>query len=96
MKIDLPAHTDERNIYIFAGIELIQKRDMGQWLKKVERCTKCGKCCMNVPADWSYGEKDGNCKHLILRANEYLCKLGSDRPFNCCISDGQPDECDGS
>ena len=83
----------ERNIYVFAGIEIIIKRDIGQWFKKIQSCNYCGKCCMNVPADWSYGAKDGNCQHLIYRANEYLCGLGSDRPFNCCVSDGRSTEC---
>ena len=71
------------NIYIFAGIEIIYKRDLGQWFQKTDHCNKCGKCCMNVPKDWPHGEKDNNCQYLIFRANEYLCNLGPDRPFNC-------------
>ena len=95
MKIELEIDDkySEQNIYVFAGIEIIQKRDLGTWFKKTEHCIKCGKCCMNVPADWVHGEKDGDCRYLTFRANEYLCKLGSNRPFDCCVSDGRPGEC---
>jgi len=80
--IKLPEWTDERNIYIFAGIELVIKRDLGEWMVKTERCNKCGKCCIAV-----------KCKHLILRANEWLCKFDANRPFNCSVYEGLADYC---
>ena len=80
MKIDLPEWTDERNIYIFAGIEAVIKRDLGQWYIKTERCNKCGKCCKG-------------CEHLVYKADEYLCDLGANRPFFCSVSEGLPEYC---
>ena len=85
----------ERNLYIFAGIESVARNQNNKgWEIKTVGCSRCGKCCMGKPVDWIHGEKDGNCQHLNFRANEYLCKLGSNRPFNCCVSDGWDDECD--
>jgi len=92
---DLPEWTNERNIYIFAGIEIFMKRDMGKWYKKIQRCNKCGKCCMNVPDKWPHGKdmKTGNCQCLVYRANEWLCELGLNRPFSCCVGEGEENIC---
>ena len=85
---------DQTNIYITAGIEPFMKRVNKVWYKKVVRCIKCGKCCMNVPNNWVRGQgKDGNCQHLKFSANEYLCNLKAERPFICCVGDGWEDEC---
>jgi len=92
--IKLPKWTDERNIYIFAGIEIVMKRDLGEWYIKTERCNNCGKCCMSKPKGWTHGRnRKHDCKHLIFRANEYLCDLGADRPFFCSVSEGLPEDC---
>ena len=95
IKIDVPDWAnDGRTIRILAGIEEVAKRlKDGTWMIKVSRCVRCGKCCMNVPKEWPRGEKDGNCKHLQFYANEYLCDLGSHRPFSCCTGDGWEEEC---
>ena len=82
IEIDLPEWTDERNIYILAGIEPFMKRDMGKWMVKTKRCVKCGKCC-----------EPTKCEHLVFIANEHLCDLGVDRPFNCCIYETTGDYC---
>jgi len=74
--------TDERNIYILAGIEIFIKRDLGKWYIKTERCNKCGECCRKV-----------KCEHLIFKANEWLCDYGVDRPFQCCIYEGTEEYC---
>jgi len=74
--------TDERNIYIFAGIEIFIKRDLGQWYIKTERCNKCGECCRRI-----------KCEHLIFKANEWLCDYGVDRPFNCCVHEAPEEYC---
>ena len=91
----IPDWIDPRtNINILAGIEPFIKREQGVWYKKVVRCNKCGKCCMDVPKDWSRGQgSDGNCQFLILSGNEYLCGLGANRPYKCCIGDGDSDDC---
>jgi len=74
--------TDERNIYIFAGIEIFIKRDLGKWYIKTERCNKCGECCRRV-----------KCEHLIFRANEWLCDYHIDRPFQCCVYEAPEEYC---
>jgi len=75
-----------------AGIEPIVKRDKGIWYIKTQRCTRCGKCCMNVPENYTHGRgADGNCQHLKYEANEYLCDLGAKRPYICCVGDGFDD-----
>ena len=81
-KAILPKWTDERNIYILAGIEPLIKRDLGKWHIKTERCNKCGECCRKI-----------KCEHLIFKANEWLCDHGLNRPFQCCIHEAEPEIC---
>ena len=86
---ELPEWTDGRRITVLAGIESVIKRMNGNWYIKVNRCIKCGKCCMDVPDNWAHGKgEDGHCQHLKYEANEYLCKLGINRPYKCCVGDG--------
>lgn len=94
IKLELPDCIEKRDIYIFAGVEVIAKKIYGQpWQVKVKRCSYCGKCCMNVPDGWSTGKnkKTGHCAHLIFCANQWLCNLKSYRPFSCCVGDGEDD-----
>lgn len=88
--IEIPdwAIDEKRTIYILAGMEEVAHKPHGKsWEVKTTRCNMCGKCCMNVPDNWSHGSKEGKCKHLVYRANEYICGLGENRPFQCCIGD---------
>ena len=94
IEIDIPDWTKERSIYVFAGIELVAYRvPKEKWKVKTSRCNMCGKCCMDVPDKWSMGKnkETGHCVHLIFYANQWLCDLGSNRPFSCCIGDGADD-----
>lgn len=94
VEIDLPNWVEKRTIYIFAGIEVIAKKLHEQpWQIKTERCSYCGKCCMNVPDNWSMGKnkETGHCAHLIFRANQWLCGLKANCPFSCCTEDGGDD-----
>ena len=92
--LELPNWIKKRNIYILAGIEEVARKLTGQsWEIKKNRCSKCGECCQNVPPEWPHGEKDGNCKHLRYEGNEYLCGLGANRPFKCCVGDGDESYC---
>ena len=86
----IPDWVDDRTrITVLVGVESVIKREQGVWYEKVQRCNRCGKCCMNVPENWKYGQgDDGNCSHLKYEANEYLCGLGISRPYSCCIGDG--------
>jgi hypothetical protein len=90
IEVILPDWVEEtRNIYVFAGAELIAIKELNdsELRVKTNGCNMCGKCCMNVPDDWEYGVKDGNCQHLIQDVDKYVCSLGSNRPFMCCASD---------
>lgn len=93
IEIDIPfSKLDKRNIYVLAGIELIAVKPFEKnWKAKTSLCNMCGDCCKDVPKNWPHGEKDGDCKNLVFVANEYRCALGSNRPFECCISDGGDD-----
>jgi hypothetical protein len=95
MRIDLPKWTEGRHIYILAGIELAARKTGPDWETKVSRCSHCGQCCMNVPDGWPEGRnnKTGNCKHLIFTGKDWMCDYGGDRPFSCCISDGERTDC---
>lgn len=94
ISLELPDWVNKRRIRILAGIEEVAKRsDDDTWEIKVSRCIRYGKCCMNVPKDWSRGKQDGNCKHLQFEANEHLCDLGVNRPFMCCVGDGWEKDC---
>ena len=89
IELELPEWTDERNIYIMAGIELAAYKNRGgKWLVKTERCNQCGKCCMNLRLEHPFPVIDGRCAHLEKepgKAPKYRCALGLQRPFGCCV-----------
>lgn len=82
--IELPDWVEERNVYIFAGIEQVARKLKGQPLEvKIARCGLCGKCCGNCKdLEERQGYKQPNNKWAV------MCKLSEARPFNCCTSDG--------
>lgn len=88
MNIEL-GWTDERAVYILAGIELVAFRVPGQkWKVKTGRCNMCGKCCMNLRIGHLFPIIDGRCIHLEKEPGKnpsYRCQLGLHRPFGCCI-----------
>ena len=94
MRMRIPEWADVANIYIMAGIEPFMKREQGVWYVKIVRCNNCGKCCMNVPEKWSRGQgEDGHCQHLVFDGVEYSCGLKANRPYKCCVGDGEPEDC---
>jgi hypothetical protein len=89
ISLTLPAWARERNIYVFAGVELVALSTLEKPKLRVKdkQCNWCGKCCMNVPDNWPHGAKDGNCVHLDYDGADYKCALRKNRPFACCASD---------
>jgi len=76
VELDLPEWTNERHLYLMAGIELVAYKHHGEdWKMKVSRCSMCGKCCEQT----NHGE---GCEHL----KDNMCSLGVKRPWVCCIS----------
>jgi len=86
--IELPRWAKDRNIYVLAGIELLAYRLRGGKLMiKVSRCSKCGKCCMNLKPIRKIFPPivDGKCVFLTKQGPEYICGLGVMRPHSCNI-----------
>lgn len=89
IEIELPDWTDERNIYVFAGIELaaIKTFRENEFRIKDTRCNSCGKCCMGIdPKAHFFPVINGNCVHLIYEPgtkDKYRCRFGISRPFVC-------------
>jgi len=90
--VELPDWTEERLIYILAGIELVAYKYPNKPLMvKTERCDMCGKCCMDLNSKHFFEVVDGKCEHLIKEVGNnkrWLCRLGISRPHSCC---GAPD-----
>jgi len=100
IRVELPGWTKDKDIYIFAGIELVAKSENGKIIVKTARCNFCGKCCMHIPDHSQFtklgfrDEKTGNCKYLRTSGDRYECSLGMMRPFFCSAADqGHPDCC---
>ena len=95
--LDLPAWVDERNVRIFAGIELVARcHKDGKWEIKVERCNQCGKCCMNLGQDHPFPIIDGQCSYLAKEVGNnphWLCSLSVNRPFGCSACTPVADYC---
>jgi hypothetical protein len=98
ISIELPDWCDERDIFILAGLELAaykRAKETSIFIKE-NRCSQCGKCCMDVPIDHEYGRaKDGNCVNLFYdeTIKKYICKKGVYKPVSCCIGDKMIPEC---
>ena len=107
IKLEIPDWVDDKiDIYILADIELFMKREDSIWYIKTERCSRIGCCCKIVPGVWpkrragsqfhySAAElsNDSRCKNLISKGSEMLCRLGINRPFSCCIFEGDESFC---
>jgi hypothetical protein len=76
IEIDIPdwAVQEQRNLFIFAGMELVAYRNHGEehWKVKIARCNHCGRCCVRV-----------KCQHLVSDGPKQICALGSSRSFSC-------------
>jgi len=88
IELDLPEWTEERAIYIMAGVELAAyKVPFKKWKVKVGRCNMCGKCCMDLK-NHAFPTIDGKCIHLKKRPGnnpEWECAFRISRPFGCCV-----------
>ncbi len=87
IEVEIPDWTEERTIYIMAGIELVAYREPGKkWKIKAGRCNLCGKCCMNLGKRHPFPVIDGRCIYLIRESKTtYECGLRISRPFGCCV-----------
>ena len=99
IEIDIDDKYESRNIWIFAGVEPVARRYLhkGYWEKKIESCSRCGKCCEKIKEDHPLGTKDG-CRYLLHSGKEKLCGLGFPqvglwRPHGCSIADRTVPEC---
>lgn len=79
IELELPDWTEERVIQVLAGIERVAyKLPWSTFMVKTSRCSMCGECCRII-----------NCEHLVKEPgdnNRWLCKLGTMRPYNCCVA----------
>jgi hypothetical protein len=88
--LDVPDWAAERHIYIFAGIELLGYKLYGSddVYVKTDRCNLCGKCCRNLPKSGNIPTDDENtCIYLTKVGSDYICSLGTARPWQCSWSD---------
>ena len=84
IELELPEWTEERHIYVMAGIELVAYKYLNQpWKVKTGRCNMCGKCCSSFRND-SETIINGTCINLVNDGPKRICKLGVNRPWNCC------------
>lgn len=90
IEIELPEWTDDKCIYIFAGIEMAARRidEVKGWEVKDGRCNLCGKCCISL-TEHIYPIIDGACSLLQKEVGDnenWLCGLAINRPFGCSIN----------
>ena len=87
----------ERNIRVFAGIDLIAEKLRGdKWKIKVSGCSMCGKCCMNLSKEHIFPVIDGRCIYLVNPpgyGDKWICSLGVNRPHGCAVSTPTADYC---
>ena len=97
--IELPSWAEERNIFIFAGIELLAQKLANEETvrQKVSRCNWCGKCCQRLSGAHPFPTVDNVCVHLKREPGleeKYLCGLAINRPLGCSL--GEPGGADCS
>ena len=79
LEIDIPEWAEKKNLFVFAGMEMLAFRYVGQKIHlKTSRCDKCGDCCRNIKGDFP-PQTDGVCDFL----KDTVCSLGTSRPFSC-------------
>jgi hypothetical protein len=93
MKItfEIPNWAEERNLYFFAGIELMAYKTAGkkEINIKTKRCNQCGECCRSLPKKFPIRKDENNtCVHLKKTGNIYSCSIIlAERPYVCAKSD---------
>lgn len=89
IEIELPDWADERNIYVFAGIELVAVRTFQEDKFRIKdiRCNSCGVCCSVLdPKTHFFPVIKKRCIHLENEPgtkDKWRCRLGIHRPFLC-------------
>jgi hypothetical protein len=89
IEIEIPDEYEERDIFIFAGIDIVARRfkRIEKWEIKTIQCSRCGKCCKTMTGrSFPFSTPDG-CKYLIKSGNEFLCGLSYYRPNGCAVAE---------
>lgn len=93
IQIDIPDWAKKENLYLVSRTELVAFKMASdkKWKVKIERCNKCGKCCMVHPKEGSYfsTKADGSCIHLVEDGGNKICELGMEKPMACVV--GEPE-----
>jgi len=95
VEISIPEGFEKRNIWVFAGMDPIQRflQHKGFWEVKTDACVRCGKCCEAIgrdhPIEKFIGVGQNGCLALERQGREKLCGLGVFRPMRCSV--GQND-----
>ena len=96
IEIEIPEWTERKNLYIFAGIEVVAYKTKGEkWMVKSSRCSQCGYCCQHLDDRFPF-QIDGVCKYLqkqVGNNDRYQCGLMGLRPHSCGISPSFYDKC---
>ncbi len=98
IEIELPDWVDKRVIQVLAGIERVAfKMPKDDRFKvKVSRCNRCGECCKRLNSNHVFPVINGQCIHLekeVGKNNNWRCKFGIDRPYQCCVAKSRISEC---
>ena len=85
--LDIPDWVEGKHLYVMAGIELVAYKYLHQpWKVKTSRCNLCGKCCMDFKSETKgYQIVGGRCVHLEPDGDKWVCSLGANRPWSCCV-----------
>src|SRR5512147_158939 len=86
--IELPDWTDERHIFIMAGIEMVAYALYAEDVINIKevRCNFCGECCRNLVTNVEPIGPDKSCINLEPAINgQAECGLGRLRPFECSV-----------
>ena len=96
--IDVPEWAQERQISIFAGVEMLADyhplKDPDNIYVKDQRCNFCGDCCrgVNLTKSRMLNSIDGQCILLVQRGDTWICTAHTDRPLSCCRDPNPEDE----
>ncbi|MHC4316730.1 MAG: hypothetical protein ACYSW3_30175 [Planctomycetota bacterium] len=95
IKINIPDQYEERDIFIFAGIDIVARRfkHNGAWEVKEQNCARCGECCKKMTGKSFPFSSPAGCTHLIMSGNEYLCGLSYYRPNGCAVAELDLPQC---
>jgi len=97
--VDLPDFLEDehRCFRVMSGIEERARIYPDRVEIKTSQCNLCGKCCMSVPDDWTWGKdhETGWCSHLVYNEGwnngttklGYMCDFGAARPSACSNGD---------